>query len=411
MASFDPFQQPEIPVEGYPYHHAPAGPDTSNSTYPSPWPVRPGGWKMPLDRLGRPHPGLIWSFIWCILFLLFTQVPAALIAIVVVLFLLFVRPQLFPVEMGDVSGLMQSPGMSFAIFLALGVAQILVSAFSLVMLRLFAGKYWMRKVGFRLPKWWHVLLVLAGFLPLVLMANLGFQFFKSVIPHGSPEKAITGMEEMIHLFNSWPWPLAILIVGVGPGIGEELWCRGFLGRGLVGHYGVLGGVILTSFFFGLIHVDPVQGSMAMLMGLWLHFTYLVTRSLLVPMLLHFLNNSLAVVSSHFGFMELLDRPLALFSPSLILSSVVLISAVAYALYESRVRTVDFPGQKTLGGLGVEHPPSPLELWEESHAVYPNHEHSQPWSLIYPGPSLRSVFLVCLALLVYVLCFAWGIINL
>ena len=74
------------------------------------------------------------------------------------------------------------------------------------------------------------------------------------------------MEAMVKEFRTWPWQFGVLVIGLGPGLSEELWCRGFLGRGLVEHYGVILGVLLTSFLFGLIHGDPHQGTMAMLMG-------------------------------------------------------------------------------------------------------------------------------------------------
>jgi CAAX protease family protein len=51
---------------------------------------------------------------------------------------------------------------------------------------------------------------------------------------------------------------------------------------------------MTSFLFGAIHGDPIQGTYALAMGVVLHFIYLASRSLMVPMLLHFSNNALAV---------------------------------------------------------------------------------------------------------------------
>ena len=31
------------------------------------------------------------------------------------------------------------------------------------------------------------------------------------------------------MIGYWPWYLGVLIIGIGPGIGEELFCRAFLG--------------------------------------------------------------------------------------------------------------------------------------------------------------------------------------
>src|SRR5207244_1470775 len=131
--------------------------------------------------------------------------------------------------------------------------------------------------------------------------------------------------------QTWPLPIAILIIGFGPAIGEELWCRGFLGRGLVGNYGPVAGAFLTSFLFGLIHIEPRQAMVAMLMGLVLHYTYLMTRSLLVPMLLHLLNNSLAVTASHVHFFDFLDAP-EMLAPPVYLAAGLLLLAVCWTLY-------------------------------------------------------------------------------
>ena len=90
--------------------------------------------------------------------------------------------------------------------------------------------------------------------------------------------------------------LAVLIIGVGPGVIEEFFCRGYLGRGLVARYGLVGGVLLTSMLFGMLHLAPLYAVGTMVMGVLLHVTYLATRSLWVPVLLHFLNNTLTVLA-------------------------------------------------------------------------------------------------------------------
>jgi len=163
----------------------------------------------------------------------------------------------------------------------------------------------------------------------------------------------------MNTIKSWPLPLAILIIGIGPGIGEELWCRGFLGRGLVGRYGVVLGIAITSFFFGLIHLDPTQGTMAMLMGICLHYVYQTTRSLWLSILLHFMNNSLSVILLSFPALNAIDDHPQQFLP-LFAASAVLVAAIGYAFYQSRARLAP----ETAGTLflwrpdypGVEYPP-------------------------------------------------------
>src|SRR5207302_2879169 len=108
------------------------------------------------------------------------------------------------------------------------------------------------------------------------------------------------MEDLVEVVRLWPPVVAVLVIAVMPAFSEEIWCRAFLGRGLVGQYGIVCGVLITSYFFGAIHVLPHQGTMAMLMGIALYYCYITTRSLLAPMLLHFLNNATDVVGPRLG---------------------------------------------------------------------------------------------------------------
>jgi membrane protease YdiL (CAAX protease family) len=206
--------------------------------------------------------------------------------------------------------------------------------------RLSTGRDWVPHLASsNLPA--QLVLSTIGVVAVLAVASVLFRAFSSIIP---PLQFIEPgiMEEMVKQFREWPAGVAVLLVGVGPGLGEELWCRAFLGRGLVGRHGVVMGVILTSFFFGAIHADPHQGSMAALMGIALHFSYITTRSLWVPVLIHTLNNSLAVVADKLP--DLLRENLEgaetapdTVKPLLYAASVLLVVAVGWALYASRAR--------------------------------------------------------------------------
>jgi hypothetical protein len=202
------------------------------------------------------------------------------------------------------------------------------------------------------------------------------------------------MEEMGKIFGKWPWAFAVLVIGLGPGIGEELWCRGFLGRGLVGSHGVVLGVLASSFFFGLIHGDPCQGIMAMVMGLWLHFVYLTTRSLLLPMLLHFLNNSIAVLEPRFPFLTILDTEPAQIPAIVYVSAALLLAAGVYAFCQSRPRLTPRNPEQILiwrpAFEGVEYPPADSGM-----------------RVVHPLPSLAAATLAGGAFILFVLaCAGW-----
>lgn len=260
------------------------------------------------------------------------------------------------------------------------LGEVVTTLLAVATLRVFVGKNWMRVVGLRRPGVIHVVLVLIGLPAMLILPNMIHELAKEI---GIP--SLENPEEFAQMIGGWSLGFGVLVVGVGPGLSEELWCRGFLGRGLVGNYGVWIGVLFTSALFGMMHVDPAHAIATAAIGLWLHFTYLMTRSLFVPMVLHTLNNSLAVLGAVVGIqleamekhpesahppnvwcehvatlLDTLER-LAKAQPYLIaIGCTILLGAVAWALYSSRTRLVvsadetavpwrpDFPG--------VEYPP-------------------------------------------------------
>jgi membrane protease YdiL (CAAX protease family) len=274
-----------------------------------------------------------------------------------------------------------------AVFVVLGVA--VLASWSL------AGFGWTRKLAARPARTIDLLFATAALLVLVPCMLVLYQWLHRANPlSGRDMPPLGGMEEMGKIFGTWPLGFAVMVIGLGPGIGEELWCRGFLGRGLVGSHGAVLGVLASSFLFGLIHVDPCQGTMAMAMGIWLHFVYLCSRSLLLPMLLHFLNNSLSVTASHFSALHQLDAKPEAIPVSIYVTSLLLIAAAAYALYQSRAQLGAQTSEQILvwrpSYEGVEHPPV-----------------SSGTRVVHPLPSLAAAALVCGGLMLFVMaCAAW-----
>jgi uncharacterized protein len=341
-----------------------------------------------------PHPNIGWSLLWCLLFVLVTQIPGALIAFLVIVGFKFLAPGSLPLEvMSKPAALLKSEAMNVALGVAFLTTELLVIGFSLLIIRLVIGRDWKRQLALRWPSLSHTLLALAGFPAMVLLANIAYDVLRRILHVPSlADFGMTGMEEMVQIFSKWPWGFAVLVIGLGPGIGEELWCRGFLGRGLIGNYGVVFGILTTSFFFGLIHLDPCQGTMAMVMGLWLHFVYVTTRSLLLPMLLHTLNNSLGVLITRIPQLQTIevqpsDVPWIVYA-----SALLLLLGVAYALYHSRAWLADVSPEQLLvwrpAFEGVEYPPADSGM-----------------HVVHPMPSPASAALVVVGFLLFVLAFA------
>ena len=161
-----------------------------------------------------------------------------------------------------------------------------------------------RRLAVRRPRLLHVACVLGAVLPLVVLtsgiAAVAAAFWRRV---GLPDELTgdpIGATAIAADVAGWPWPLAALAVlvplAVVPAVWEELFDRGFLGRGLVARYGPVRGVLVTSLLFGLVHVHPVQAVYATALGVALHAVYLWGKSLLLPVLLHGCINGLAGVA-------------------------------------------------------------------------------------------------------------------
>jgi membrane protease YdiL (CAAX protease family) len=379
---------------------------TSDDLTPEPWldevipadePESKPDLMVALPAPQAPHPNIWWSLLWCfgILATLYGTIIVAMVAGMVGKDVYArIRGEKQPVISTDrplspeerekanaarLAKLKEDLFRSLAIPMFLG--EVVTTLLAVATLRIFVGKNWMRIVGMRRPGLLHVALVLIALPAMLVLPNMIHELAKYVgVPH------FDNPEEFAQMIGGWSLGFGVLVIGVGPGLSEELWCRGFLGRGLVGNYGVWLGVLLTSALFGLMHLDPAHAIATAAIGIWLHFTYLMSRSLIVPMILHTLNNSLAVIGAVVGIQldawqknsenasppsplweqvaDLLNRleKLASHQPYLMsIGCIFLLGGVACALYMSRVRLVVSADETQLPWRpdfqGVEYPPS------------------------------------------------------
>lgn len=353
-----------------------------------------------------PHPGFWWAIVWCMGFLFVTQIiPGISVPIIVAASHLIGTPgSQIREKLRDrawVQGVIDDT-MAPMFF----IAEIMVVLFSLLAIRFVVGRDWKRRLALRLPSWTQVILVLLSFPAVVVLGNGAYLLAKKLLPGLKEFGFDVDMEQMVTVVRTWPAWFGVVVIGMGPGIGEELWCRGFLGRGFVGRYGVIPGVLLTSFFFGAIHIDPHQGTMAMLLGIFLHYIYLMTRSLWMPMLLHFMVNSFSVLADKIGELvpdtiktqlEAIDTAPERIAWIIYLGSAFLLAAVAWALYRSRTRFAVFTEQ----GLGLWRPDYPgveVPPPEEVAGI------SRPW------PGWLASSLVLAGILSFIACVWWVVLE-
>jgi len=109
--------------------------------------------------------------------------------------------------------------------------------------------------------------------------------------------ALGGLEAVLAQADGRALWLALLGIGLAPGIGEELLCRGLVQRGLEPALGPAPAVVVAALFFGALHGDPVHGAAAALLGLYLGTVLVLAGSLQAAILCHTLNNLVAVTTA------------------------------------------------------------------------------------------------------------------
>ena len=213
-------------------------------------------------------------------------------------------------------------------------------------------RYWGRtfsELNFRRPDRRHLWMVIGGTLPLSLCVTacsvpvqIGWNYLGDIIPTLKLFDNMNTMEVVKDMATTSSLWSMIFVIALLPAIGEELIFRGAVGRILIANLGLTGGVLLTSFLFGWLHIHPVHALSVMPLGLAIHLVYLWSRSIWLPMLLHFLNNTWASVSAqgsgidptrHGDSVQIIDG-------LLMGVSVVAVIALGIAFRHSRVRLFD-----------------------------------------------------------------------
>jgi len=87
----------------------------------------------------------------------------------------------------------------------------------------------------------------------------------------------------------------IVLVGILGPIAEEIFFRGFVLPGLVKRFGIGRSFLISSFIFGLFHIDPGAIIPTFALGLGLGWVYLKTGSIWPAIFAHGLHNTVAVL--------------------------------------------------------------------------------------------------------------------
>ncbi len=99
------------------------------------------------------------------------------------------------------------------------------------------------------------------------------------------------------LFNQ-SLPVMLFAVAVLPAICEELMFRGVVQYAFSRQTSPGVAAVVAGVFFGMFHMDPLRVPLICITGLILSYALLRSRSIFVPMLMHFLNNAVSAVVTY-----------------------------------------------------------------------------------------------------------------
>ena len=270
------------------------------------------------------------------------------------------------------------------LIVALPAAQILGAIYTLAAFRLRVGR--LTKLGLRLPPA-GVSAVAFLSLPAVMfacgqwgaVAGWLWAAARRAAPGLEALDGVSSLTMVNELLRTVPMPALLLAVAVCPAVGEELFCRGLIGRGLIARWGVGVGVALTSLLFCAQHLHPAHALALIPAAVWMHLSYLASRSLWLPVGLHFANNAVSILLAKWALsLDQLPDPHAAQPVSIpgFLFGTGMTVVACWAIWSLRSRPVDVAGREVAprwptverpserSGLGLvtKWEPWPLGLW-------------------------------------------------
>lgn len=95
--------------------------------------------------------------------------------------------------------------------------------------------------------------------------------------------------------------LSFITIAIAAPVLEEILFRGIILDGFLKRYSPAKAIIVSSFLFGIVHLNPWQFIAAFIAGLAIGWIYWKTKSLLLCIFMHFVNNALSFYMMTLGF--------------------------------------------------------------------------------------------------------------
>lgn len=116
-------------------------------------------------------------------------------------------------------------------------------------------------------------------------------------------KFYESVQQMMKGVTDGPFWSSFLLAAVFAPVFEEWLCRGMVLRGLLVRMKPAWAIVVSALFFAVIHINPWQALNAFFIGVVMGYVYYKSGSLLLTMLIHFVNNATPVIMSQFPSLE------------------------------------------------------------------------------------------------------------
>jgi membrane protease YdiL (CAAX protease family) len=139
-----------------------------------------------------------------------------------------------------------------------------------------------------LSLWMAIIIFMIGFV--IILSELD-NIVNYILPMPESFKNIfeTLMAKQVFVFS-------VIIMGIIPGLMEELFFRGIILDGLNRNYSKRKAIIISALLFGIVHLNPWQFYGGFIIGLISAWVCINTNSILLSIYIHFFNNVLYTIT-------------------------------------------------------------------------------------------------------------------
>lgn len=176
----------------------------------------------------------------------------------------------------------------------LGITQIMIIGIPLIFAHYIKTDF-KKTFSLNIPKISHLISGVILWIGAYILVMLTTQLMLHIFPQNM--EALEGLSKA--LFGEDNFLVNLFVVAIMPAICEEIFFRGFLFTSFRGKKSVKGAILGSAILFAFMHIEFIKILPITILGSALAYSVYKSGSIYVSMLIHFLNNGLAVVVNHY----------------------------------------------------------------------------------------------------------------